>query len=184
MPGLQFHPFEQRELSLVEPWFDDGETQRWLGGSGWPRQMLELQDRQIGQFRGARETGRYQWLAWDQDAPVGYIDCGTTDRWTTWDGGPNGRGVVAAIPVPSAGLAYVVNPAVRRRGYGRAMAVGLMARPELAHIELFAAGIEPENVASVRCLAAAGFAALDPLPDWEGIVYYAHRRAASEAQAG
>ena len=30
----------------------------------------------------------------------------------------------------------------------------------------------PDNVASVGCLRAAGFEALDSQPDWEGIVYY------------
>jgi RimJ/RimL family protein N-acetyltransferase len=50
-----------------------------------------------------------------------------------------------------------------------------LARPELAHVELFAAGVEPANAASVRCLLKAGFAPLDPEPDWEGIVYYAWR---------
>jgi RimJ/RimL family protein N-acetyltransferase len=181
MIELEFRRFEPHDLPSIEPWFDDAETRRWLGDSAWPRQALELQDRPLGEFRGERETGRHQWLAWDQDALVGYIDCGTTDRWNTWDGGPEGRGVIEAIPVPSAALAYVVNPAFRRRGHGKAMLQGLVARPELAHIELFGAGIEPENLASVRCLADVGFSPLDPVADWEGIVYYVHRRTLSAA---
>jgi hypothetical protein len=48
-----------------------------------------------------------------------------------------------------------------------------MTMPELAHVELFAAGIEPENAASAGALRKAGFQPLDPEPDWEGIVYYA-----------
>jgi hypothetical protein len=51
-----------------------------------------------------------------------------------------------------------------------------MGRPELAHIALFAAGIEPANAASVGCAVKAGFQPLDPEPDWEGIVYYARHR--------
>jgi hypothetical protein len=51
----------------------------------------------------------------------------------------------------------------------------VLAMPELAHIALFAAGVEPANAASVRCLLKAGFTSLDPEPDWEGIVYYARR---------
>jgi RimJ/RimL family protein N-acetyltransferase len=137
---------------------------------------LKLADAPLGEFRGAQETGRYRFLAWDKGVPVGYIDIGTFDRWATWEGGPDGRGVVDVIDEPSGAMAYVVDPALRRRGYGFDMMLALMGIPALSHVQLFAAGIEPENTASVRCLLSAGFAPLDPA-DWEGIVYYARRRA-------
>jgi hypothetical protein len=57
------------------------------------------------------------------------------------------------------------------------MILALMAMDALEHVSLFAAGIEPQNTASVRCLLSAGFEPLDPTGDWEGIVYYARRRA-------
>ena len=44
--------------------------------------------------------------------------------------------------------------------------------PELAHVELFAAGVEPANTASVSCLRKAGFRPLSPEPDWEGTAHY------------
>jgi RimJ/RimL family protein N-acetyltransferase len=134
--------------------------------------MVELDARPLGEFRGAVETGRYRWLAWEGDAPVGYIDCGTYDRWTIWDGGPNGGGVVSSIAIASAAIAYVIDPAQRRRGAGSTMIKALTVQPELAHVHLFAAGIEPENVASVRVLTRAGFHPMDPEPDFEGIVYF------------
>ena len=56
------------------------------------------------------------------------------------------------------------------------MILTMMQAPELSQVELFAAGVEPENIASVRCLRSAGFKPLDPNPDWEGIVYYARKR--------
>jgi RimJ/RimL family protein N-acetyltransferase len=176
MSELRLQPFAREQLRQVESWFEDPDTERWLGGQGWMRLVLELADRPLGEHRGAVETGRYGWSAWDRDELVGYIDCGTTDRWTTWEGGTNGRGVVATIPVASGNLAYVVDPVVRRRGYGTTMIATLLTLPDLAHIELFAAGVEPDNVASVQCLRAAGFEAQDSNPDWEGIVYYFHRR--------
>lgn len=46
---------------------------------------------------------------------VGYIDCGTHDRWTTWEGGPRGRGVISEIVVPAGSITYVVDPALRCR---------------------------------------------------------------------
>jgi hypothetical protein len=45
--------------------------------------MLDLADAPLGIFRGAVETGRYRWLGWEDRRAVGYIDCGTHDRWTT-----------------------------------------------------------------------------------------------------
>ena len=132
MDCLRLRPFERHHLPLVEPWFTECNTRRWLGGPGWPRHMLDLADRPLGDFRGAAETGRYRWLAWDQGTAVGYIDCGTYDRWTTWEGGPGGRGVMDAIPVPAASISYVVDPALRRRGYCAAMVEAVMSCPSWA----------------------------------------------------
>ncbi|HEY2215250.1 MAG TPA: GNAT family N-acetyltransferase [Acidimicrobiales bacterium] len=173
--ALELRPFVADQLHLVESWFEDGETQRWLGGPDWPGLMLKLADRPLGEFRGALETGRYHFLAWDGDTPVGYIDFDTYDRWATWEGGVDGRGVVDIIDLPSGAMAYVVDPDQRQMGNGAQMVQALMEIPDLSHIRLFAAGIELENAASVQCLLAAGFEPLDPVPDWEGIVYYARK---------
>lgn len=86
--------------------------------------------------------------------------------------------------MPSANLAYVVDPALRRRGYATEMVTALMAPGDLAHIELFAAGVEPVNLSSVGCLVAAGFAPLDPRSDWEGIVYFVEIRGRFGAPSG
>lgn len=44
--------------------------------------------------------------------------------------------------------------------------------PELRFVELFEARIEPENMASRKCLEAAGFQPRSPEPDFEGMLYY------------
>jgi RimJ/RimL family protein N-acetyltransferase len=173
---VDLRPCTQAQLPLVEPWFDDPDTQRWLGGPNWPHRSIAMIEAPLGEFRGARETGRYRFVAWDGESPVGYIDCGTYDRWATWEGGTGGRGVTAVIEVPSAAIVYVVDPTLRRRGYGIAMIDALTRMPELDHVGLFGAGVEPENTASVQCLRSAGFSALDSGPDWEGTVYYVKRR--------
>src|SRR5262245_43796697 len=139
------------------PGSHDAAARRWLGGPDWPRQMLEHAGDPLGEFRGAIETGRYRWIAYDDGRAVGFIDCATYDRWATWEGGTGGRGVVSVIDVPSAGFAYVVDPALRHRGHCTAMIAAMPALPELAHIELFAAGVEPDNTGSVACLRKGGF---------------------------
>jgi RimJ/RimL family protein N-acetyltransferase len=168
---------ERHELALVEPWFRDPDTNRWLGDSNWPAMMLDLQQRPLGEFRGMQELARHLWLAWHDGAPVGYVNCGVHDRWTTWEGGPEGRGVVATIQLVSGAVGYVVDPARRRHGFGVAMLRSLIEREELAHVQLFAAGIEPDNTASVRYAERAGYRPLDPAPDFEGIVHYVYKRA-------
>jgi RimJ/RimL family protein N-acetyltransferase len=175
VPELRLLPFGPHQLPLAGPWFEDDETNRWLGGPRWPQLILGLADRPLGEYRGAAETGRYNWLAWEGGTAIGYIGCDTYDRWTTWDGAPGGGGVTGAIEVPAANLSYVVDPALRGRGRGTAMINAALGAPELAHVALFGAGVEPANAASVRCLLKAAFAPLDPAPDWEGIVYYTRR---------
>jgi hypothetical protein len=80
--------FSAEQLGLAQTWFDDAETQRWLGGPQWLARMLRLGGDPLGEFRGARETGRYWWL-------------------------------------------------------GTAMIATLVLEPDLAHVRLFVAGVEP-----------------------------------------
>jgi len=158
MGRLQLRPFEREHLPLVEPCFADAATQRWLGGPAWPRQMA---GRPLGEFRGAAETGQHRWFAWDRDTAVGHIDCGTYDRWATWEGEPGGGGVTGTIDVPAGSISYVADPALRRRGYGAAMVSAVLAVPELEHIELFASA-GPAGAGSAGCLRRPGFELLNP----------------------
>ena len=80
--------------------------------------------------------------------------------------------VTESIEVATGSLAFAVDPAVRGRGVGRLMIAALIARPELAFVELFEAGVEPENGACRRCLEQAGFSVRSPEPDCEGFLYY------------
>jgi RimJ/RimL family protein N-acetyltransferase len=146
--------------------------------------MLGLATAPLGVFRGALEAGHYRWLGWDGERAVGYIDAGTFDRWTTWEGGPGGGRVIDQIPGPAAAITYVVDPRLRGRGYAAAMIRSLLGHPEFADVVVFGAGVEPDNKASVGCLRAAGFAARDPVPDWEGIVYYMYMRGPGAAPGG
>lgn len=173
MSPLTLFPFEPDQLSLVEPWFHDGETQRWLGGPGWPRLVLDRAGRPWGEYRGRVEMGSYRWLAWEGHSAVGYIDCGVTDRFTEWDGD---HGILDVIPTPSGNISYVVDPRRRRRGYAVAMLNALWSPPQLSLVRLMVAGVEPANVASVRALLKAGYQPLHADPDWEGVAYHARLR--------
>ena len=52
------------------------------------------------------------------------------------------------------------------------MIAALPARPELASVALFEAGVDAENVACRRCLERAGFCVRSLEPDYEGFLYY------------
>jgi RimJ/RimL family protein N-acetyltransferase len=104
---------------------------------------------------------------------VGYIDCGVFDRCTVCGGeGAEGPIVTESIELVTAAIAFVIDPSLRRQGLGRAMITALMRRPELRSVELFEAGVEPQNLASRRCLEAAGFRLRANEPDYEGMLYY------------
>jgi RimJ/RimL family protein N-acetyltransferase len=161
-------------LAIVDPWFLDADTRRFLGGPDWPAAMLERDRRNIGEtFRGAVQTGAYRYLASTDGQPFGYVDCGTFDRCTVYgDEGPPGPIIIETIDVPTGSIAFAVDPSRRRRRLGRAMIAALLRRPELGCVQLFEAGVEPENVASRRCLEAAGFNPRSERPDFEGMLYY------------
>lgn len=153
---MQLKTFEASELHLVEPWFNDPETRRWLGGPRKPRQMLNLMNHPLGEFRGARETGRFRWLASVHEAAIGFIDCGTYDR-------PLGQHQLCG------------GSHTARTSSLHPDDIELMRQPELAEIRLFGAGVEPDNLAFIGSLVSAGLEALDARPDWEGMVYYVKR---------
>jgi hypothetical protein len=58
------------------------------------------------------------------------------------------------------------------RATERRFIAALLTCPQLAHVSLFVAGVEPANTGSVSCLLKNGFHPLDPTPDWEGTVYH------------
>jgi RimJ/RimL family protein N-acetyltransferase len=151
-------------LALAEPWFQDEQTRRWLGGPGWPALVLRLALDPPAEYRGRRVTGSFAWLAYAEGQPVGLVD---VERYA--DG--------------TAGLALVVDPARRGQGLGQRIIRAVLAHQELGGTELVRVGIEPDNQASVRCFTAVGFAAEANEPDWEGVVYFRRRVHHSRASA-
>lgn len=183
-PIITLRPLTRTDLAAITPWFEDADTRRYLGGPDWPAAMLDHAERAIGEtFRGAVQTAAHHYLAEDDGRTVGYIDCGTFDRATVYGGeGPDGPIITDSIEVATGSIAFAVDPALRRRGVGRVMIAALLARPELAFVELFEAGVEPENVACRRSLEKAGFRVRSPGPDYEGFLYYRAARPAGGAR--
>jgi len=180
--AVSLRPLARQDLPIVEPWFRDPDTVRFLGGPDWPALMLARAAGMVGEeFRGAVQTGAFRYLAEAGGRPFGYIDCGTFDRCTVY-GAADAPIITETIEVATGAIAFAVDPERRGRGLGRAMIQALMRRPELAQVELFEAGVEPENAASRRCLEAAGFRLRSGQPDFEGMLYYRAWRAPADAE--
>jgi hypothetical protein len=74
--------------------------------------MLAIANRSIGTtFRGATQTGAHHYLGLAGGTPVGYIDCGTFDRCTAYDGeGPDGPIITETIEALTGSIAFVIDP--------------------------------------------------------------------------
>jgi len=148
---LEFVPLDRMLIQEVEPWFDDVETQRYLGDRSWIRRELDLVATQPGtEFRGRTIKSRLAWVVRTHATSVAFV-------------------VVERYSDASAGLAFVVAPTHRGRGLGRAMLLALDSRPELAGVARLIGGIEPDNVRARRMVESAGFTVAET-PDHEGIL--------------
>ena len=131
-------------IPVLEPWFDDADTRRYLGGREWLRRLPELIQRCPGvEVNGITSVARHVWIAVDATDTSANLPIGLVDVEPYSDG--------------TAGFAFIVAPAMRGRGVGRHLLRALAERPELAQTHTLTGTVEPENAASLGCLAKAGF---------------------------
>ena len=157
MRPIELKPFTADLLDAVDPWFDDAETARWLGGREWPENLLRLIADPPREHRGSSVRERAGWIATLDGEPVALID---TEMYE--DG--------------TAAVALVVAPAQRHRGVGAATLAAI--REVLARtrgVDALVGGVEQRNEASHRCVKAAGFVAVAEDPDEEGFINYVLR---------
>ncbi|WP_019639338.1 GNAT family N-acetyltransferase [Paenibacillus fonticola] len=133
-------PFTERDLAILEEWFEDREVYRRLEG------MLPL-----GEWYGhvEQQLDYSVWAASFEDNVVGVIMIEREEQET-------------------GSVALVVRPAFRGLGYGRALIERAMQLPELATIRKWYAGIEADNTACLRCFQSTGFVMESETPDEDG----------------
>lgn len=137
-------PMEQSDLPTLQSWFQDEELSKWLGG------MLPLQ-KYFDYVQG--EPNYFAWMAMEGDTPVG-------------------AAFMQVEPGEPQSFAYLVEPELRSRGYGRLILQKLMAQPEVVSAKEWKVGIKANNIASRRCLASVGFAPKSGVEDEEGFLQY------------
>ena len=175
--NLTFKPFNKETAEDIRPWFSDPDTQKWLGDSSWVDMELKQQSESIGtEFRGSKTIARYAWVVYDDDKAVGYIDGDIGNRYVKYGGEVDGKPVYLEVEDKlTSGIAFAISPDERGKGYASQMITQLLARTEFEKVEIFLAGVEPENVGSIKALEKAGFKS-DHKPDFEGMYYFFLRR--------
>jgi RimJ/RimL family protein N-acetyltransferase len=175
--NITLKPFTKEMVSIIEPWFDDPETKKWLGDRKWIDNIFRMLNEPVGsEFRGQHKIAAYAFLVCDKDKPVGFIDSEISDRWVQYGGEKDGKPVYLNIEEKlTAGMAFVVNPAERGKGYAVSIIKALIVLPEFKEVKIFEAGAEPDNIASQKVLEAAGFTS-DYKPDFEDMYYFFYRK--------
>jgi RimJ/RimL family protein N-acetyltransferase len=146
------------DLIDVAPWFEDPETQRWLGGPDLPELLMNLAENPPKDSWGKRVTGRYVWLAISAEGePVGLLS-------------------VEAYADHSAQLDVIVAPSERGQGWAAAIVATGTTHRALSEVDTFYAEIEPENRASRRAFERVGFALESERTDQFGALRFVLRR--------
>lgn len=152
-PTIAFVPFTPDALAKVAPWFDDAETDRWLGGREWPERLLRLLADPPREHRGSAVLERLALVARAYGEPVGLVDAEIYANGT-------------------AALSLVIAPLRRRRGLGAATLRAMGPHLAPRGVQTIIGGVEQHNFASLRCAARAGFVPVTGAVNEEGFVEY------------
>jgi RimJ/RimL family protein N-acetyltransferase len=154
MSGVELASFTHSDRDAVDPWFDDDDTRRFLGGTGWVEHSLMHPPKPPAEREGRQIVARFMWVAREDGLPVGVVDIATYDDWT-------------------ADLAMVVAPEHRRAGVCKRILEAVIEHPALVDgVRVMRLGVEPDNVGAARCAQSAGFAAEPHDLDEQGLAHY------------
>jgi RimJ/RimL family protein N-acetyltransferase len=139
---MDFVRMDEAGFQILSSWFTNPTLRRWYSP---PTQVWLEYVR--------NEPRVFAWMVYDEGTPIGHIQVDIKE---------NGMGYIG----------FVINPALRRRGYGKRMLTEFLVRPEISQVDRIIGEVESENIASVRCLLAAGFTPVNHLPTDKGFLRY------------
>lgn len=141
---MEFKFIDEQGLAEYETWFSDAELSRRIER---PTRLW---------FDYVRQTPHvFAWMIYEDGRAIGHLQLDTYPNQTNY-------------------LGLVVNPQLRRQGYGKCILRALLEQAEVAQLQLLEATIEPDNIASQRCFQSAGFRQEPAAPDAEGFLHFVY----------
>lgn len=147
MDTIVFTALASKDLQELEHWHQDPELARRYAGTKWPQHLWEIVQ---------KDPMRCCWVASLGGEAIGYVDFEMH---------------------PKEHLAWIglaVKAEKRGQGWGKHMLQEFLKMPFVRGFTEIRAGIEPDNIASIRCFSSVGFVAMSPEPDEEGIIDYSY----------
>ena len=143
---IDLRPCLSEHLPMFQSWFQDEELSQWVERPS--QRYLDYV---------ATTPRQYACVAYEGDVAVGFIVFGLEDE-------------------EPASFMFFVRPDLRHQGYGKRILATALVAPEVADIDVWEAGVEPDNVASRRCLEAIGFTDQGRDPEWSDYLRYVYER--------
>ncbi len=135
---LNYRLLTEVDSAVIEPWFDDLDTKKYLGNKDWLHRLFKLLDEMPGkEFKGKIISGRYALLVFLGQTPVALIDIETYSDAT-------------------AALALVVAPDYRSKGIAKRIHGDIWELSEMKDINKIIGGLDPDNIASLKSLKETG----------------------------
>lgn len=158
---LRFVPLAADYAALIEHWFDDADTVRFLGGLDWLASTLRFErPDDTKPIDGRQPEEHHAWLALSGDHPVALVD-------------------VLGYGDGSASMKMTVAPSRRKLGLGKAVLHAVWRLPEMADVTEVFGYVDPRHHAAVRLAEATGFVRTDE-GNAAGEVLYRLRRPTAE----
>ncbi|MEM7534165.1 MAG: GNAT family N-acetyltransferase [Chloroflexota bacterium] len=148
MSLLRFVSVDESNVAIYDAWYTDEELRHRYEPptDAWLTYVMET-------------PTVYAWLIYEDERAVGHVQMDIEHRT------PSGS-------VGHVGL--VVNPTLRRRGYGKRILRSLLQRAELVDLSHLQGTAEVDNIGSQRCMDAVGFIRQSTTPDADGFYTYTY----------
>jgi GNAT superfamily N-acetyltransferase len=157
--NLRFVTLAPDYAELIEDWFDDADTVRFVGGLDWLASTLRFERPADSQpVDGDEPVAHHAWLALAGEQPVALVD-------------------VLSYRDGSASMKMTVAPTRRKLGLGKAVLHAVWRLPEMKDITEVFGYVDTRHHAAVRLAESSGFVATGAAKA-DGEVLFRRRRPA------
>lgn len=148
MTIIHFRELAKDDVPVIHAWHEDPELAGRYGGRAWPEKLWDIMQ---------KDSNRKCWLAIHEGLIIGYVDFEIHDD------------------DKSAWIGLAVSPELRGKGFGKKILQQFLSQPFVKEYAEIKAGIEPDNIASVKCFAGVGFKPVSEELDEEGVMDFSYK---------